>query len=116
MFLLGTLFFVNGQILAQEPLPDRKPKLSLDDRVNRMTEDLKSRLALSDDQTQQVRALILEREKGRETEMNQRKEQRKRWEDAMTGILNAEQQTAFRKLQEERKARMQEQKRNAHQE
>jgi hypothetical protein len=114
--LLGSLLLIFQQLNAQPNHPPRKQLLTPEERAAKITLDLKERLSLTEEQAQKVKTIFIKREEIRDAELKDKQEQRKKWDDEMNQILNPEQLAAYRKIQEERKSRMQEQRKQGHQE
>lgn len=114
--LLGSFLLVFQQLNAQPNHQPRKQLLTPEERATKISLDLKEKLSLSEEQVQKVKTIFIQREEIRDAEIKDKQEQRKKWDDELNQILNPEQLAAYRKIQEERKARMQEQRKQEHQE
>jgi periplasmic protein CpxP/Spy len=103
MLMLGGIV-ISAAIMAQEPPPENAPeKKSPQERAENMSNRLAKELALSADQKEKVKAVILKREMAREKNMEAMKDERDKVDAEFKAIMNPEQ---FKKFQEKKEEMM----------
>jgi hypothetical protein len=110
--ILALISFWNLDSFGQQK-PNAKPekiqeKSTPDERAEKRASVLKKQLSLTDEQTTQVRQLILERDRKHVAQREKIKANQEEFLSGIDKILNEEQRKKFKEIQEERKNRAQE--------
>lgn len=106
---------VRAQDQSQDPITARSRK-SPTERADEFIKQNQERLKLTSDQSSKLKNLLIQMDANKNMEMNQRKEERRKTEGELSRILNAEQMQEFRQIREERRAKMDERRKQMHQE
>jgi Spy/CpxP family protein refolding chaperone len=91
---------------APQPNAEKMASMTPEERTEKRTELLKSKLLLSKDQTDKVRDAIYKLESQRGADKNEMKLNREAFDNEMVSILDPEQLEKYRALQQERKEQM----------
>ncbi len=112
LFLIVSIIIITVMsTYAQESDKAVKPKKSPEERAEQMIKRMTNELALTTDQQMKVKALILEREKERDVQMQKKREEMKEMDAELKVILTPEQyQKREQKKQERRKKPMEHKK------
>jgi protein CpxP len=104
VFMASALFTMNVAI-AQEA-GSQRPKLTPEQKSERMTSHLKERLSLTDDQTEKVKAIYLAHAQQMSDGKGSKKTSRDDLEKSLAGVLTPEQLEKFKSFKAERKDKM----------
>ncbi|MBL7924884.1 MAG: hypothetical protein JNL88_11850 [Bacteroidia bacterium] len=100
LIVSGTV--LSGPLFAQNQKKQHK-ELSAEQRADKRTELLKTKLLLSDEQSRQVHAAALHMEQNRSNEKGKMRAGREEFESSLRSILNPEQLEKYEALREEKK-------------
>lgn len=95
-------FIMSGNVFAQDT-KEALERPSVEERAQKRTDHLKEKLALNDAQIQPVYNVILEQEKQKEMERENRKMRASRVDNNMQDILNEKQLAAYTEMKKNRK-------------
>jgi hypothetical protein len=106
-FLVVALSLMNLKGNAQEqPQRPALPQMTSDQRADRRTDELKSKLKLDESQTAKVREAFQKFEAQRGSSQDDMRQNRETLDAALNGILTAEQQAEYQKIKDARKEQM----------